>query len=45
MKLMTIFELATKPERELRILYRELFNAAMLGDRHGLEPQMPSHPW
>lgn len=38
MKLMTTFELATKLERELRILYRELFNAAMHGDRHGLEP-------
>lgn len=45
MKLMTTFELATKLERELRILYRELFNAAMHGDATDLSPQMPSHPW
>lgn len=33
MKLLTIFELAAKPERELRALYREAFNAAARADR------------
>ncbi|MFD2644129.1 hypothetical protein [Pseudomonas japonica] len=35
MKLLTIFELAAKPESELRALYREAFNAAARGDRTG----------
>lgn len=39
MKLITIFELATKSESELRVLYREVFNAAMRGDRESLEHQ------
>ncbi|RII75637.1 hypothetical protein [Pseudomonas monteilii] len=33
MKLLTIFELAAKPESELRALYRQAFNAAACGDR------------
>jgi hypothetical protein len=33
MKLLTIFELTAKPERELRALYREAFNAAARADR------------
>lgn len=37
MKLMTIFELAAKPESELRVLYREAFNAAATGDRASQE--------
>lgn len=31
MKLLTIFELAAKPESELRTLYRQAFNAAARG--------------
>ncbi|AXM98038.1 hypothetical protein ACU5P1_04840 [Pseudomonas plecoglossicida] len=37
MKLMTIFELAAKPDGELRALYRKTFNAAARGDRIGEE--------
>lgn len=37
MKLLTIFELAAKPERELRALYREAFNAAARADRTSQE--------
>ncbi|NBA98562.1 hypothetical protein [Pseudomonas sp. R5(2019)] len=33
MKLLTIFELAAKPDRELRALYREAFNEAARADR------------
>lgn len=33
MKLLTIFELAAKPDHELRALYREAFNAAARGDQ------------
>lgn len=39
MKLITIFELATKSESELRALYREVFNVAVRGDRESLEHQ------
>lgn len=39
MKLITIFELATKPEDELRVLYREVFNTAVRGDRTSQEHQ------
>lgn len=37
MKLLTIFELAAKPERELRALYREAFNEAARADRTSQE--------
>lgn len=37
MKLLTIFELAAKPESELRALYRAAFNAAASGDRNSQE--------
>lgn len=37
MKLLTIFELAARPESELRALYREAFNAAARTDRTGEE--------
>lgn len=33
MKLLTIFELAAKPDHELRALYREAFNEAARADR------------
>ncbi|MFZ6047396.1 hypothetical protein ACFW0H_14920 [Pseudomonas sp. CR3202] len=33
MKLLTIFELAAKPESELRALYREVFNASARSDQ------------
>jgi len=39
MKLITIFELATKSESELRVLYREVFNVAARGDRKSQEHQ------
>lgn len=39
MKLLTIFELAAKPERELHALYREAFNEAASGDRTGQDYQ------
>lgn len=37
MKLLTIFELAAKPERELLALYREAFNEAARSDRTSQE--------
>ncbi|WP_095193960.1 hypothetical protein [Pseudomonas sp. Irchel 3A7] len=37
MKLLTIFELAAKPERELRALYREALNEAARADRTSQE--------
>jgi hypothetical protein len=37
MKLLTIFELAAKPESELRALYREAFNEAARADRTSQE--------
>lgn len=39
MKLLTIFELAAKPESELHALYREIFNVAACSDRTGQERQ------
>ena len=33
MKLLTIFELAAKPDSELRALYRQAFNAAARGEQ------------
>ena len=42
MKLLTIFELAAKPERELRALYRAAFNAVARSDRTGEEQRNAS---
>lgn len=42
MKLLTIFELAAKPESELRALYREAFNAAARNDRASEEQRNAS---
>lgn len=42
MKLLTIFELAAKPESELRALYREAFNAAARSDRTSEEQRNAS---
>ncbi|MNR20423.1 hypothetical protein D3C85_1372620 [compost metagenome] len=39
MKLITIFELATKSESELRVLYLAVFNVPARGDRENLEHQ------
>jgi len=37
MKLLTIFELAAKPEGELRALYRQAFNAAARNEQNSAE--------
>lgn len=39
MKLLTIFELAAKPDSELHTLYRAAFNEAASGERTGQDYQ------
>lgn len=42
MKLLTIFELAAKPESELRALYRQAFNAAARNEQTSEEQRNAS---